>query len=119
MASDASFRLIIRKGPQPNQVYELTKDVMTLGRDITNDIVVNDPEVSRHHSRLTRIASGYVVEDLGSTNGTLINHRQTTGQQGRDRQYYEEERDHACTPPGARPGNLLEADRRFDQRPAV
>ncbi len=67
------FRLIVRRGPQPNQVYELSKDVITLGRDITNDIVINDPEVSRHHSRLTRTPGGYTLEDLGSTNGTFIN----------------------------------------------
>ena len=39
MASGPGFRLIVRRGPQPNQIYELTKDVLTLGRDITNDIV--------------------------------------------------------------------------------
>lgn len=70
---NGSFRLIVRRGPQPNQVYELTKDVVTLGRDITNDIVINDPEVSRHHCRLTRTSSGYTMEDLGSTNGTFVN----------------------------------------------
>lgn len=68
-----SFRLVVRRGPQPNQVYELNKDVVTLGRDITNDIVINDPEVSRHHLRFTRGADGYTIEDLGSTNGTFIN----------------------------------------------
>ena len=68
-----SFRLIVRRGPQPNQVYELNKDVITMGRDITNDLVINDPEVSRHHCRLTRTSSGYTLEDLGSTNGTFVN----------------------------------------------
>ncbi|MCS6872018.1 MAG: FHA domain-containing protein [Anaerolineae bacterium] len=73
MQSSGSFRLIVRRGPQPNQIYELSKDVISLGRDITNDIVVNDPEVSRHHCRLTRSGGGYTLEDLGSTNGTFIN----------------------------------------------
>lgn len=76
---NGSFRLIVRRGPQPNQVYELTKDVMTLGRDITNDIVINDPEVSRHHSRLTRTGTGYTLEDLGSTNGTFVNGQRLSG----------------------------------------
>jgi pSer/pThr/pTyr-binding forkhead associated (FHA) protein len=74
-----SFRLIVRRGPQPNQSYELNKDIVTLGRDITNDIVINDPEVSRHHMRLTRGAGGFTVEDLGSTNGTFINGQRLTG----------------------------------------
>lgn len=74
-----SFRLIVRRGPQPNQSYELNKDIVTLGRDITNDIVINDPEVSRHHLRLTRGGGGFTIEDLGSTNGTFINGQRLTG----------------------------------------
>ncbi len=72
-------RLVVRRGPQPNQVYEMNKDVVALGRDITNDIVINDPEVSRHHCRLTRTPTGYTLEDLGSTNGTFVNGQRLTG----------------------------------------
>ncbi len=74
-----SFRLIVRRGPQPNKVYELNEDIETLGRDITNNITINDPEVSRHHLRLTRGAGGYTLEDLGSTNGTFVNGQRLTG----------------------------------------
>lgn len=73
MQQNDSFRLVVRRGPQPNQAYELAKDVVTLGRDITNDIVINDPELSRHHLRITRTGDGYTLEDLGSTNGTFVN----------------------------------------------
>ncbi|MCC6804970.1 MAG: FHA domain-containing protein [Anaerolineae bacterium] len=79
MQGSDSFRLIVRRGPQPNQSYELNKDIVTLGRDITNDIVINDPEVSRHHMRLTRGAGGFTIEDLGSTNGTFVNGPRLTG----------------------------------------
>jgi hypothetical protein len=76
---DSSFRLIVRRGPQPNQIYELSKGIVTLGRDITNDIVINDPEVSRHHCRLTKGGGGYTIEDLGSTNGTFVNGQRLSG----------------------------------------
>ena len=79
MAETGSFRLIVRRGPQPNQVYELNKEIVTLGRDITNDIVINDPEVSRHHLRFTRGTDGYNMEDLGSTNGTFVGGQRMTG----------------------------------------
>ena len=44
----------------------------TVGRSQDNDITVNDPNVSRRHARISRADNGFVVEDLGSTNGTLL-----------------------------------------------
>jgi hypothetical protein len=79
MIQGDSFRLIMRRGPQPNQTYDLNKDIVTIGRDITNDYVINDPEVSRHHMRFTRGADGYALEDLGSTNGTFVNGQRLSG----------------------------------------
>lgn len=74
MSETDRFQLVVRRGPQPNQTFDLNKDIVTLGRDITNDIVINDPEVSRHHLRLKRDQKGeYVVKDLNSTNGTWVN----------------------------------------------
>ncbi len=71
--SPISNRLIVRTGPNPGMVFDLTKEITTLGRDVANDIVIGDPEVSRQHSRITRTPGGYVLEDMGSTNGTFVN----------------------------------------------
>ena len=37
------------------------------------DIVVAQPRVSRRHCRFTELADGYLIEDLGSSNGTYVN----------------------------------------------
>jgi hypothetical protein len=44
----------------------------SVGRSQENDIVISDPNVSRKHARISRADNGFVVEDLGSTNGTLL-----------------------------------------------
>lgn len=79
MSSNQHYRLIIRRGPQPNQVFELTKQVITIGRDIINDITISDPEVSRQHCQLVKSAEGYTLTDNDSTNGSFINGERVTG----------------------------------------
>ncbi len=71
--SSSSFRLIVRTGPNPGMVFELSKEVTLLGRDVTNDIVLGDAEVSRQHARIEHTPGGHVLEDLGSTNGSFVN----------------------------------------------
>ena len=79
MQQNDSFRLVIRRGPQPNQAFEVRNDVTTLGRDISNDIVINDRETSRHHLRLMLSGDTLTIEDLGSTNGTFVNGKRVSG----------------------------------------
>jgi predicted component of type VI protein secretion system len=54
-------------------VHDLVEEVVMIGRDVGNTVVIPDTEISRQHARLTRSPAGYVVEDLGSTNGTFVN----------------------------------------------
>ena len=73
------YQLTMRSGPNPGTVYALDSDQISIGRDSTNEIPVNDAEVSRHHSRLTFQGGKYVLEDMGSTNGTFVNGQRLTG----------------------------------------
>lgn len=70
-----SARLVIRSGLNSEQVFELGVSSMIMGRDPTNAIVINNPEISRQHTRIIPQGQGYLVEDLGSTNGTYVNGR--------------------------------------------
>jgi ABC-type multidrug transport system ATPase subunit/pSer/pThr/pTyr-binding forkhead associated (FHA) protein len=47
--------------------------VLTVGRAPANDIVLSDVRVSRHHARLERRADGWLLTDLGSRNGVVVN----------------------------------------------
>ncbi|MGB3633357.1 MAG: DUF3662 and FHA domain-containing protein [Rubrobacteraceae bacterium] len=44
----------------------------TIGRSESNEVTIEDPNVSRKHAQISRADKGFVVEDLGSTNGTLL-----------------------------------------------
>jgi predicted component of type VI protein secretion system len=75
------FQLAMRSGPTMGKAYGLGKSEITIGRDPSNDIVINEAEVSRKHARLLFQDELYVLEDLGSTNGTFVNdHRLTSPQ---------------------------------------
>ncbi len=78
MASQ-TFQLVMHSGPTPGKIFELAADEITIGRDIGNRIVINDPEVSRKHARLTMQSGSFVIEDLGSTNGTFVNNQRLIG----------------------------------------
>ena len=75
----ANYRLTIRSGPNPGEVFLLTNNEYSLGRESSNDIVISDPEVSRRHVRLFLQGTSYVIEDLGSTNGTSVSGQRLTG----------------------------------------
>ena len=67
--------LTIVKGPQSGETFELEDPEITLGRDPSNSIFLNDMTVSRHHAviDLSGLDSGAVtIQDLGSLNGTWV-----------------------------------------------
>ena len=66
-------KLILVQQGGPEQEYDLGKSSISLGRGMTNDIVLNDGRVSRSHARLDCSPSGCTIFDLGSANGTRLN----------------------------------------------
>ena len=60
-------------------IYEVTSARCTVGRERTSaHVVLRDPNVSRRHAELTFTGSDWSIEDLNSTNGTLVNNRRIT-----------------------------------------
>jgi len=53
--------------------YPLTKERTTLGRKPHNDIVIDNLAISGEHAMIMTILNDSFLEDLGSTNGTLVN----------------------------------------------
>jgi hypothetical protein len=60
--------------PEAGRSFELDATT-TLGRDVNNAIVVEDPFASAEHAVLTYRGRSWYIEDLGSTNGTYVNGR--------------------------------------------
>jgi pSer/pThr/pTyr-binding forkhead associated (FHA) protein len=58
------------EGPHP---IPLESTLLTLGRGLANDIILEDTRVSRHHAQLRYKNRRFWVTDLNSTNGTFIN----------------------------------------------
>jgi len=60
-------------GPNLGRSYPIEQNIITIGRDASNTIQVDQENVSRHHARLEQIPPAVFIEDLNSTNGTYLN----------------------------------------------
>lgn len=65
--------LILIEEGKPARTFPLTKERVIIGRLAESDIVLSDPGASRRHAEVRRQHGGYVITDLGSTNGTMVN----------------------------------------------
>ncbi|MCH7821829.1 MAG: FHA domain-containing protein [Proteobacteria bacterium] len=66
-------RLILSLDNQVLAEYNMTKERYTIGRLPDNDVRVDNPAVSGHHSLIINILNDSFLEDLNSTNGTYVN----------------------------------------------
>ena len=69
--------LRITKGKQQGLTLPLG-DALKIGRAADCQLVLDDDYVSTRHAQIVRTDDGYMVEDLGSTNGTYVNNERVT-----------------------------------------
>ena len=79
--------LIVISGPLRGTIFSLDQDEVSIGRDASNSICLNDLSISRQHGRITRTTEpgtgeqrSFVITDLESYNGTFLNGRPITEQ---------------------------------------
>jgi pSer/pThr/pTyr-binding forkhead associated (FHA) protein len=65
-------------GPKAGETINFGAKTVSIGRAEDNDIVVDDPTVSRHHAKVTYQDGKYTIEDLGSTSGTRVAGKEVT-----------------------------------------
>lgn len=65
--------LLVLKGAGIGSRFLVNSNTARIGRELNNDISLDDITVSRSHAVITRDDAGFSVKDLGSLNGTYIN----------------------------------------------
>ena len=60
------------------KVHQLNDSVINIGRRLENQLVIDDPRVSRNHAQLRAIKGRFVLFDLNSTGGTFVNGQRTS-----------------------------------------
>ena len=69
----AAYELLVIKGPEEGQVYQLEAEEVIIGRDTTCELCFEDRTLSRQHARIIINGENITIEDLGSVNGVLVN----------------------------------------------
>ena len=71
-------RLLVTGGPLSGSTLPLTEQQITIGRSNDATLVLNDDYASSRHARLFPQDGQWIVEDLGSTNGTYLDRQKVT-----------------------------------------
>ena len=70
---DRGGQLVLIEKGKAGKAFRLAKDRVIIGRLGESDVVLADPGASRRHAEVRRKDGKYVIADLGSTNGTMVN----------------------------------------------
>lgn len=70
---EGSSGLVIIKGPNIGDKFLINKPKLTIGRSLESDIFLDDITVSRKHAVLRKSGKDFIIEDLGSLNGSYVN----------------------------------------------
>ena len=68
----ARCALQVMSGDRKGHSLAFDGDLLRIGKNSDNDLVLEDSTVSREHCQIVRDPKGYLLRDLGSTNGTLL-----------------------------------------------
>lgn len=74
----AARKLVITEGPLAGTTLPLSGEPVTIGRADDSTLVLTDDYVSSRHARLVPRSGAWVVEDMGSTNGTYLGRNRVT-----------------------------------------
>ena len=72
-------KIVVTQGSLAGTSVSLADSAITVGRAADATIVLDDDYASSHHARIFPQAGTWLVEDLGSTNGTYVNRRKVDG----------------------------------------
>jgi pSer/pThr/pTyr-binding forkhead associated (FHA) protein len=67
------------------KTIETDRDEITIGRKKSNNIDIDNLQVSNKHARIVKHAGNYFIEDLKSTNGTFLNYEKISKEPLRDK----------------------------------
>lgn len=66
------------RSEEKHETTKFTRKTIIIGRDTDCDVRLKDPKASRKHCKLMRCKDGFILEDLGSKNGTFVEGKRIT-----------------------------------------